>query len=97
MDDFEKSSNLVLDEVSDFFETSWPDADVDSFKDAVVVDLPHKLQYVINKHGVSQQIWVSSPFTGAHHFYLKEGVWRCTRKGETLQDLLELERKTYAS
>lgn len=35
--------------------------------------------YQVNYHGVTQQIWVSSPVTGAHHFQLKGDVWVSTR------------------
>ncbi len=97
MDDFYKASSQILEELSDFFETSWPQADVDLLDDTLSVTLPQGRQYLINKHGVTRQIWVSSPFTGAHHFQLKNGQWRCTRTNILLEDLLIEERTIHAA
>lgn len=97
MDDFYSISTLTLEEVAEFFESSWPQADVDLLDGTLTVLLPRHQQYVIHKHGVTRQIWVASPFTGAHHFHYKDGRWCCTRTGTSLQDLLSTERDTYAS
>lgn len=97
MDDFYKASTATLEELTDFFETSWPQADTDLLDDTLSVSLPSGQQYLINKHRVTRQIWVSSPFTGAHHFQLKNGLWRCTRTDILLEDLLIEEQKTYAA
>jgi frataxin len=97
MDDFYTVSTIILEEVAEFFESSWPLADVDLLDGTLTVTLPHNRQYVIHKHGVTRQIWVASPFTGAHHFHLKEGQWRCTRTSKGLQDLLLAERDAYAT
>jgi frataxin len=97
MDDFYRNSSIVLEEVATFFESSWNLADVDLLEGTLTVTLPHKQQYVLHKHGVTKQIWLASPFTGAHHFRLKEGQWVCTRTGVRLQDLLLAERDAYAS
>lgn len=97
MDDFYTVSTLILEEVAEFFESSWPQADVDLLDGTLTVTLPHSQQYVINKHGVTRQIWVASPFTGAHHFHLKGGQWHCTRTGTRLQDLLITERDIHAT
>ena len=97
MTDFQKTSSLALTQLADFFESSWPIADIDLLEDALIVILPGNNQYLINKHGVTKQIWVSSPFTGAHHFSYQEGKWLCTRTGELLGDLLRAEQETYAA
>lgn len=97
MDDFYSVSTLILEEIADFFESSWPHADVDLLEGTLTVILPTHQQYVINKHGVTRQIWVASPFTGAHHFHLKEDQWCSTRTGVSLQEFLITERDTYAS
>lgn len=97
MDDFHKAASAILEEMADFFETSWPDADVDLLEDTLTVSLPHERQYLLNKHGVTCQIWVSSPYTGAHHFHLSKGQWHCTRTNIRLEDLLLNERNTYVS
>lgn len=97
MNDFYTVSTLILEELSEFFETSWPQADVDLLEGTLTVTLPQKQQYVIHKHGVTRQIWVASPFSGAHHFHLKEGEWRCTRTEIRLQELLVAERNAHAT
>lgn len=94
MNEFHPVADQMLTQLADFFDSSWPEADVDLLGDALTVILPTRKQYVINKHGVTQQIWVSSPFSGAHHFRYSQGIWTCTRTGIRLEDLLEKERKT---
>jgi frataxin len=97
MDDFHTTSTAILEEVADFFEASWPFADVDLIADTLTVTLPHSRQYVIHKHGITRQIWVASPFTGAHHFHFQDGQWVCTRTGVRFLDLLITERDHHAS
>lgn len=97
MDNFYALSTLILEEVAEFFESSWPQADVDLLDGTLTVILPNQHQYVINKHNITHQIWVASPFTGAHHFHLKEEEWCSTRTGISLQEFLMNERDTYAS
>lgn len=92
MNNFHKHADQMLNQLADFFDEFWSEADVDLLGDTLTVTLPTGQQYVINKHGVSHQIWVSSPFTGAHHFHLSHGVWTCTRTGIHLEDLLKKER-----
>jgi frataxin len=45
--------------------------------------------YLLNYHGVTRQIWLASPLTGAHHFRLQEGRWVSTRSSDNLISLLE--------
>lgn len=97
MTDFHHAASLILEEMADFFENTWPEADVDLLDDALAVHLPDGKQYLLNKHGVTQQIWLSSPYTGAHHFALEEGYWYCTRTKTQLEDLIRKEHQTYAS
>jgi frataxin len=44
--------------------------------------------YVVNKHAVMQQVWLSSPVSGAWHFVLQGTQWRATRSDDTLDALL---------
>ncbi|OJW49056.1 MAG: iron donor protein CyaY [Alphaproteobacteria bacterium 41-28] len=96
MEDFHKASSQTLEELAEFFET-WPQAEVDLLEESLTITLPKKHQYLINKHGVTRQIWLSSPFTGAHHFQLKKNQWRCTRTDILLEDLLIEERKIHVA
>ncbi len=97
MNDFHTAASLALNAIADFFDSAWPEADVDLLEDSVTITLPQGQQYVINKHGVTQQIWVSSPFSGAHHFAYLDGAWACTRTHVHLEDFLLTERNTHAA
>jgi len=97
MNNFHTASDLLLNKVADFFDSSWPGADVDLLEDSVIITLPAGQQYVINKHGVTQQIWVSSPFSGAHHFVYQNDQWTCTRTHIRLEDFLLDQRNVYAA
>jgi len=48
-------------------------------------------QFVLNKHGPTRQLWLSSPSSGAWHFAWDEAAatWRSTRGPETLVQILE--------
>lgn len=47
--------------------------------------------YVINRHGASREIWVSSPRSGAWHFRPHpDGLWRSTRGGKEAPTLTGL-------
>lgn len=50
-----------------------------------------KRQFLLNYHGVTNQLWYSSPLSGAHHFAFVNGEWLCTRTGNPLNDLLSNE------
>lgn len=48
-------------------------------------------QFVLNRHGPTRQLWLSSPRSGAWHFAWDEAAsaWRSTRGSETLVEVLE--------
>jgi len=49
-------------------------------------------QYVINKHTPNQQIWMSSPASGASHYDFADGQWLSTRDpSKTLPTVLAAE------
>jgi frataxin len=47
--------------------------------------------YLLNYHGTMDQIWMSSPKTGAHHFCWDGNVWMSTRAPISLEDLIAQE------
>lgn len=53
-------------------------------------------QYIINKHAPNQEIWLSSPVSGAAHFSYDEASkrWASTRSNATLHVLLGAEMST---
>lgn len=68
-------------------------ADVDLEGGILTVELEDGRQYIINKHGVNQEIWVSSPLSGAAHYaYAPETkTWCSTRGSEVLNEVLSAE------
>jgi iron donor protein CyaY len=50
--------------------------EVEYLSGVLTVTLPGNRQYVLNRHRVTQQLWWSSPVSGAKYFSLSpEGVW----------------------
>ncbi|NQV46505.1 MAG: iron donor protein CyaY [Rhodospirillaceae bacterium] len=72
--------------------------DVDLEQGILTIELAGGGQYVLNKHAPSQQIWMSSPVSGATHFDYREqgGGWVSSRGDELLAPMLsgELEQAT---
>ncbi|MBT4934037.1 MAG: iron donor protein CyaY [Rhodospirillaceae bacterium] len=70
--------------------------DVDLEAGILTIELENGSQYVINKQAPNQEIWLSSPLSGAKHFYFDEhqDTWIDTRAGEKLNDLLSNEMTT---
>ena len=66
--------------------------EVDSDQGIITITLKTGRQYVINKHAPTQQIWLSSPVSGASHFAYDEGAqsWRLI-SGITLEKMLQQE------
>jgi len=65
------------------------DAECDGY--SLAFDLTDEQHYLLNYHGVTHQIWLASPLTGAHHFRLQNGRWVSTRSNDELTSLLENE------
>ncbi len=70
--------------------------DADILDDILTITLPDKKQYVINKQSYTQQIWLSSPFSGAYHFdYNSDKNMWLARKEQELRALLSQELSRY--
>lgn len=70
--DFDK---LAYDEIQRIFDyTDELGIDVDILGDILHIYLEDGGEYVINKHRASQQIWVSSPISGADKFSYLEDI-----------------------
>ena len=65
--------------------------EIDFQEDGLLITDSLKRHFLINYHGVAQQIWYSSALSGAHHFALKNGEWHCTRTEIPLNDILSTE------
>lgn len=73
-----------LQDLWDFLEDDW---DTDYTEGALLIKHP-KGQFLLNYHGTMDQIWFSSPITGAHHFFYKAPKWLCTRTHRELESIL---------
>ena len=63
--------------------------DVDYQQDVLTLEFDDGAQYVINRQTPMQQIWLSSPFSGAWHYARDaQGVWRATRGNKPMRQLL---------
>lgn len=67
--------------------------DIDLQGSVLTIKLEDGGTYVINKHAANQEIWLSSPKSGAAHFKpdLATGAWLPTRGGDPLHERLEAE------
>jgi frataxin len=55
------------------------------------LSLPSGQVFLLNFHEPTQQIWLSSPVSGAHHYAFVDEEWRSTRVSETLLSRLSTE------
>ena len=65
--------------------------DIESYDGYLELTLPSEQVFLVNFHEPTQQIWLSSPFSGAHHYAFEEGEWRSTRGCETFLSRLSSE------
>jgi len=95
--EFERRAGEVLDALFEQIEDQLGDwLDVDMTGGILQIELPDGGTYVINKHAPNQEVWLSSPKSGAWHFAQVEGeggggAWRSTRGAEELTVLLAAE------
>jgi frataxin len=93
---FDVTATRLIDRLADRLEAALADvAEVDYEGGILNLTLDAGGTYVINKHAPTQQVWVSSPQSGAWHFAqdAASGAWRDTRQGKDLIELLAGELK----
>lgn len=91
---FEDLAEETLERLFDALDETIGDvADVDQEGGMLTVELEDGRQYVINKHTANQEIWVSSPISGAAHYRFDEeaGTWVSTRDASVLLETLAAE------
>ncbi|MBC8269950.1 MAG: iron donor protein CyaY [Rhodospirillaceae bacterium] len=91
---FETKAGKTLHDIFEQIDDALGDImDVDFEAGIVNIELENGSQYVINKQAPNLEIWLSSPVSGAKHFYFDEqqDSWIDTRTGEKLYDLLSNE------
>ncbi len=88
---FETRAEAELDNLAARLETASDALEVDFDAGNLTIVLPDGGQYLLNKHYIHREIWLSSPRSGAHHFQIEGELWRSTRGPETLRALLSAE------
>ena len=75
--------NDIFDDLDQFNEK----LEIDLVDNNLTIEFDDDKVFVISIHEPTQQIWLSSPISGAHHFHLenenKPLVWKSTRDNET--------------
>ena len=85
----------VLNQIFDWIDQNNAfDADINGLE---LIAKTHRGTYQINYHGVTKQIWVSSPLSGAHHFEYIAPNWLSTRdQSQELWAFLKAEFAAFA-
>ena len=90
--EFHKLSDKFLENLAEAIEVADDALDVDYINGILTITLPDDKQFVINKHQPSLQIWLSSPFSGAHRFsYDKNKLCWVGSNSSNLVELLKSE------
>ena len=86
----EKTLNMLLDRIDDALGDAF---DVDLNGGILIIELENRAQYVINKNAPNYEIWMSSPLSGASHYFLDDDLetWVDTRSGDKFFEKLSQE------
>lgn len=87
---FEQAAEETLETLAHWLEAHDASGQLEvEYSDGVLtITLPSSRQYVLNRHRVTEQLWWSSPVSGAKYFTLREdGNWR-DREDKELKGLL---------
>ncbi len=87
---FHAAADAALSALMETIEDALGDVlDVDLDGGILTIELDSGGRYVINKHALSRQIWMSSPVSGATHFgHCGEKGWLSARSDESLAGML---------
>lgn len=90
--EFNHLANETIEEIATEIEESDElyQLEIDFIDGILNIELKDGKEYVINRHETTEQIWLSSPFSGAHHFSLEDNQW-VTSEQELLYDILKEE------
>lgn len=96
---FESTAGQMLEDLAELLDFADADGDLEvEYTDGVLtITLPDTKQYVINRHRVTEQLWWSSPLSGAKYFTLSvENTW-LDKDNNELKPLLLAELQILAS
>jgi frataxin len=94
--EFEHKATQTLEGLFDALDDALGEViEVDFDNSVLTIELQDGRQYVINKHGPNQELWMSSPISGAAHFSYDAATecWTSTRGGDGLKTVLATELK----
>lgn len=89
-------ATMLLENLSESLEQQIDDlADVDLNGAMLTISLGQNCQiqgeFLLNFHGPTEQLWLSSPKSGAHHFAYTDNQWISTKSPDELMKLLAAE------
>ena len=85
---FETLADAFLAALAERVEDAVDSVEVDLINGILTIETEDRRSFVINKHGPNQQIWLSSPISGAHHFDADGERWVAARGGGDLVAVL---------
>ena len=84
--DFLKLAKQEITHIQDTLESSPLEDiyDIDMIGDILYIKLPDSREYVINKHFIALELWLSSPISGGYHFAFDQaqGRWIDSKQNE---------------
>jgi len=84
--DFLKLAKQEISHIQDTLENSpmGDIYDIDMIGDILYIKFPDSREYVINKHSIALELWLSSPISGAFHFAYdhSQGRWIDSKQNE---------------
>lgn len=81
------SRTIAMHALQEYADKLENDFDLDIDGDFLKITHP-KGQFLLNYHPTLNQLWLSSPLSGAHHFHYTN-EWLCTRSGKNLSEILQ--------
>ena len=99
IDNFQNLAKKTLNDIFNLADKKSQDFDVDFEGENLIIEINNST-FVLSIHNPTQQIWMSSPVSGAHHFkYKMEGSnyqWISTRDDSiNLFDKLDMELSSF--
>lgn len=83
-----ESEKLLIDLFNHLDELYGDDADIDEDGESLTIEFDNGQTWLINIQSHHQEVWLSSPLTGAHHYKLTQGKWLNTRDDSELRTVL---------
>ncbi|MFV0320972.1 MAG: iron donor protein CyaY [Alphaproteobacteria bacterium] len=83
-----ESEKLLIDLFNQLDALYGDDADIDEDGESLTIEFDNGQIWLINIQSHHQEVWLSSPLTGAHHYKLMQDKWLNTRDDSELHTVL---------